>query len=381
MDYTYSAEQIGLSAAASAFMARHVPITVVRRMMDSPEGITSSLWRQLGADGFLGILIPESYGGGGGKLVDFAAFSEVAGAALLPGPWIETAVVATALDELGHTDSAKEWLPRLASGESAASLALGDAFIWSLNSTLSASPKRHGYELKGPTGLIPFGGFADVFLAAAIMDGEPALFLVRNGGDVAFENTASVDGRERLSTADLDMEVDRKCCIARGSQALEMTVRMHDVATGLRCAEILGAAREVLGRGVRYANNRVQFGQPIGSYGAIQQMLADEAMSVENIAAATYWALWHLQEHKPQPMAVSVAKSYASEAYVSCCRAVCQVHGAMGFTWESDVHLFIKHAIRCACTYGSADQHRERLASLLLGGKPEVGLQPFQSTD
>jgi alkylation response protein AidB-like acyl-CoA dehydrogenase len=136
-------------------------------------------------------------------------------------------------------------------------------------------------------------------------------------------------------------------------------------ATVVNAAESVGVAQRAMEMAVSYAKERKQFDRPIGSYQAVSHMCAQMLLEVEGARSAVYWAAWAL-DHEPEtaPLAVAVAKAYAGDAGRRVPRAALQVHGGIGFTWEHDLHLFLKRAEANAHTYGEGPEHRDRVASL-----------------
>ncbi|MBI3827784.1 MAG: acyl-CoA dehydrogenase, partial [Candidatus Rokubacteria bacterium] len=156
--------------------------------------------------------------------------------------------------------------------------------------------------------------------------------------------------------------------LARGSEAQAALDHMYDVATTALVAEMLGGMQRVLEMTVEYAKTRKQFGKPIGQFQAVQHLCADMVLLVETTRSAAYYAAYALQEKLPEAReAVSIAKSYASEAYREVGNRGIQVHGGMGFTWENDLHLYYRRAKASEILFGDATEHRERIARLVLG--------------
>jgi alkylation response protein AidB-like acyl-CoA dehydrogenase len=142
--------------------------------------------------------------------------------------------------------------------------------------------------------------------------------------------------------------------------------RVIDRATVALCAEMCGGAQRVLAMTTEYAKVRMAFCRPIGAYQAVKHRAADMLVDVENAKSLTYYAAWAVDENVPEaPLAVAMAKAYASEAYRRVAGAAIQLHGGIGFTWEHDLHLYFKRAKASEFTFGDATYHRERVAQLI----------------
>jgi alkylation response protein AidB-like acyl-CoA dehydrogenase len=142
--------------------------------------------------------------------------------------------------------------------------------------------------------------------------------------------------------------------------------RHRDVGAVAYAAELLGCAQRMLDASVAYAQERVQFGRPIGSFQAVKHRCADMLVDVEGMRSAVWWAAWCLSvEHADASVAASTAKAWCSEAGIRVCQSALQVHGGIGFTWDCDVHLHLKRAQLDSVAFGSAAHHLDRLSTLL----------------
>jgi alkylation response protein AidB-like acyl-CoA dehydrogenase len=152
----------------------------------------------------------------------------------------------------------------------------------------------------------------------------------------------------------------------------EAAARVLDRAITALSAEMLGASTRVLEMSVEYAKDRVQFGKPIGSFQAVKHRLADALVDVEAMRSNVYYAAWSLASDDPDgSLAASAAKAWCSAASRRVMASGLQVHGGIGFTWEHDLHLYVKRSQLDESSFGDAAFHRERVATLLSGRKPE----------
>ena len=205
---------------------------------------------------------------------------------------------------------------------------------------------------------------ADVIVVAAREGGELALFLV-DGKTVEKTAMPAIDLTRRLYKLSFKNAKGER--IAKGEAALKALDHALDVATVATCADLTGGMQRTMEMAVEYAKTRKQFGKPIGQYQAVQHQCADMFLWTESSRSATYFAAYALGEGVPEARsAVSVAKTYASDAGREVGNRGVQVQGGMGFTWENDVHLFYRRAKANEIAFGDATFHRERIARLVI---------------
>jgi len=277
--------------------------------------------------GWCGIAVPEVDGGVGLGWVEAAVLLEQVGATVAPAPILSQLV---ALDVLASS----EWAAGLLDGSTIATVAEG---------------------LDGP---VPYAPSADVVVAIE-QDRLVAIDLTghRPGGEPAMDLTRTIGW---LRSAVL---VDAPRRDLGGRDEVE---RFRDVASVAYSAEMLGIAQQVLDLSVAYAGERQQFGRAIGSFQAVKHRCADMLVDVEGMRSAVYWAAWCVSARDPDAsVAASTAKVWCSDAVGRVTASALQVHGGIGFTWEHDLHLYLKRAHLDALSFGDASAHRTRLAALL----------------
>jgi alkylation response protein AidB-like acyl-CoA dehydrogenase len=272
----------------------------------------SGLWSRLGELGVLGVLAPEAHGGFGGAVLDLVLLLEETGRAALPEPVVEHAAVAMPLLD----------------GSRAAAAATGEI-------TVTAAPP-HGPTLYADT--------ADLVL----IDGE-----FFDPGTLSMQGHESVDGSRRL------FAIDKAASGAAGGG-------FDRAALGV-AAQLVGLADHMLTMTVEYAKERRQFGVPIGSFQAVKHHLADVALALEFARPLVYRAAWSIaNNHGNRSAHVSMAKARASEAALRAGRVALQVHGAIGYTTEYDLHLWMKRAWALAASWGDAAWHDDRVGRAIL---------------
>jgi alkylation response protein AidB-like acyl-CoA dehydrogenase len=368
MDFSFSSDQQLLKNSARAFLDEHCRSAFVRRMMEDPIGHDDGLWKELGQLGWLGLPLPDEYGGAGLGLVETAIVLEEMGRAAYPGPYLATVVLAgSALAAAGDASQKERWLSAIAAGQARATLALQEEPLdWGSDAVATrAEPTASGYTITGVKRFVPWAHVADVLVIPARSPEGVSLFLVEaNAPGLRLLPLTGIDlatrwSEVRLAGTPAALLGER----GRAISTLDAVLRRAAVAAA---AEMLGTARKCLEMSVEYAKVREQFGQPIGSFQAIRHKCAEMLLEVENSHAATYYAAW-AQDAGAQDaaLAASVAKAYVGDAARRVCGEAIQVHGGIGFTWEYDLHLYFKRAKSLEALYGDADWHREQIVRLI----------------
>ncbi len=376
MNFGFNDEQELLRSTARKFFENECGSDTVRRLMETPEGISPDLWTKLAEQGWLGLVYPEAYDGMGLGLVDLVVLMEEMGRAVVPGPYFSAVLLGgLAIAEAGSEAQKKEWLPKIAAGDRRVALAwmepsaqLGPAGV-----TLTAVEKGGKYTLSGTKLFVHDAHTADALVVAARTrpgagaDGV-SLFLVPKGTK-GLEVTLlpTMDQTRKLCEVALsDVTIGPDALLGAAGAGWAPLARVLDRATVALCAEMCGGAQKVLDMTVEYAKIRQAFGRPIGSYQGVKHRAADMLVDVENSKSITYYAAWALDEGVAEaPLAVSMAKAYVSDAYRRVAAAGIQLHGGIGFTWEHDLHLYFKRAKGSEFTFGDATHHRERVAQLV----------------
>jgi alkylation response protein AidB-like acyl-CoA dehydrogenase len=368
MDFSFSPDQQLLKSSARAFLDEHCRSAFVRRMMDDPVGHDDGLWKELAQLGWLGLPLPDEYGGAGLGLVETAIVLEEMGRAAYPGPYLATVVLAgSALAAAGDAAQKERWLTAIGSGQTRATLALQEEPLdWGGDGvTARAEPAARGYAVTGVKRFVPWAHVADVLLVPARTREGVSLFLVEaNAPGLQISPLTGIDLAMRWS--EVRLAGTPAALVGQAGQAtLTLDAVLRRAAVGA-AAEMLGAARKCLDMSVEYAKVREQFGQPIGSFQAIRHKCAEMLLEVENSQAATYYAAWAQDAGAEDAgLAASVAKAYVGDAARRVCGEAIQVHGGIGFTWEYDLHLYFKRAKSLEALYGDADWHREQIVRLI----------------
>ncbi len=376
MNFGFNDEQELLRSTARKFFENECGSDTVRRLMETPEGISPDLWTKIAEQGWLGLVFPEAYDGMGLGLVDLVVLMEEMGRAVVPGPYFSTVLLGgLAVLEAGSEAQKKEWLPKIAAGDKRVALAwmepsaqLGPAGV-----TLTATEKGGRYTLSGTKLFVHDAHTADALVVAARTrpgagaEGVSLFLLPRDTSGLRVTLLPTMDQTRKLCEVTCaDATVGADALLGAAGAGWAPLGRVLDRATVALCAEMCGGAQKVLDMTVEYAKIRQAFGRPIGSYQGVKHRAADMLVDVENGKSITYYAAWALDEGAAEaPLAVSMAKAYVSDAFRRVAAAGIQLHGGIGFTWEHDLHLYFKRAKGSEFTFGDATHHRERVAQLV----------------
>jgi alkylation response protein AidB-like acyl-CoA dehydrogenase len=371
VDFDLSPEQTALGDAAGVLLDRYASPQQVRAWVGSgldpspPDGFDTSLWGAMAEQGWLAIERPESEGGLGLGMVEVAVLCEQFGRHLAPAPFVGTllalAALADAAEDVALPDDVKElargWSERLAAGAAVGCVA------WSPGpATVTDATGDNRCLLSARPETVMYASVSDVAVVAA---GDGVYAVELPAGDRPLPEPA-MDRTRLLSW----LRLDRMPAWKLGGPAA--ADRLLDRAATSLSAELLGAATRALEMSVEYAKDRVQFGKPIGSFQAVKHRLADALVDVEGMRSNVYYAAWNLAAGEPDAsLAASAAKAWCSEASRRVMATGLQVHGGVGFTWEHDFHLLVKRSQLDGSSFGDAAFHRERVAALLSGRKPE----------
>jgi alkylation response protein AidB-like acyl-CoA dehydrogenase len=298
--------------------------------------------------GWTAVEVPEERGGLGLGAVEVAVLVEEIGRHVAPAPFLSTLLVLGALSRAGRD----EWAQRLANGD-----AIG-AVAWTRPGR--GGVQAEGDRLTGHGDPVPFAPSADVAVVTAGTDDGPALYLVELGEGEQPRREPAMDLTRELAWLRFDDTLAERL---GGPEDVEALL---DRGAAFTSIEMLGGASRAMDMAVEYAKDRVQFGRPIGSFQAVKHRCADMLVDVEGMRSSAYWAAWCIGAgHEDASIAASTAKIWCSDASKRVMASSLQVHGGIGFTWEHDLHLFLKRAQLDQVSFGDAAYHRQRLADLL----------------
>lgn len=366
MNFELSQDQEMLRDSVRRFLSERAPIdTYVRARLASSVGESDDVWQGLAELGLHGLLVSEAHGGGGLGMVEMGVVCEELGRGLYPGSFVPTAIGAASL--LQEADGQAALLTGLSAGEIRAAVALYEpdcGYDWRHCATRAAHDGGT-WRLHGTKRPVPGGTDPDVVLVVARDDRGLGLFCVEGREGMRFEALAGVDPTSPL------VEIDLRAAPAvrvGPDDAEGLVARTLDrLAVGM-VADGLGAAARAFELSAAYAHERQQFGKTIGSFQAVQHLLVDMLQDIELARAATYYALWALDEADPSEAhrAATMAQAFASRAFPEIGANAIQLFGGIGYTWEHDVHLFYKRLLTVQHLYGDEGEQLDELARLVV---------------
>jgi alkylation response protein AidB-like acyl-CoA dehydrogenase len=370
MYFDLNDEQQAIKSTAREFLAARYKSERIRELAESEHGFEQSDWEEMAGLGWPGLALPEEWGGQGLGIVELAVLFEELGYALAPSPLLSTTVAGLALAANGTDGQRERWLRPLATGEVRGTLALFDAGTRATigEFEMEARADGDGVVLDGEKVLVMHAASAD-FLLVATSDGRRHL-VEREAEGVTVTPERSIDLTRRLYSVRFEgVRVGPEATL-NGTQEDYLPVLWR--ACVALAAESTGIAQRTMEMAVEYAKDRKQFGRPIGSYQAVSHRCAQMLLETENSRSAVYGAAWAADaEPESLPLAASMAKAYASDAGWRVPDASIQVHGGIGFTWEHDLHFFLKRGKANAAMFGDSKWHRERVADAVLAAAAE----------
>jgi len=372
MDLGLSEEQEMLKTSARDFLAKECPKKLVKELDESEEGYSPELWRKMAGLGWMGLALPDQYGGSGGSYLDLVILLEEMGYNVLPGPFFSTVVMGSLpILVAGSKEQQEKYLPGIASGETIFTLALTEpnASYQASAVTTRAVAQSSDYIINGTKLFVPDAHISDYFLCVArTSDSATAedgitIFIVDTKSPGVSCTLLKTLARDKQCEVILDnVRVPAKNILGEPDKGWPVVQDVLEKATVAKCAEMVGGAQAALDMAVNYAKERVQFGRPIGSFQAIQHYCANMATDVEGSRFITYEAAWMLSEGLPARLLVSMAKAWVGEAYGRVTVLGQQIHGGIGFTMDHDMHLYYRRAKTGEMLFGDGNYHREIVA-------------------
>ncbi len=363
MNFDFSDAQKALKQQTRSFLRSACDTTVPRRVLENAdEPYARELWQQICANESPGIAIPEEYGGIGFGHLELCVVAEELGRAIAPVPFSSSVYLATEAVLLGGSEDQKQTLlPKLAAGEAIGTFAVsegpGQASEANLQTTLANG------RLSGTKVPVPDGDVADFCVVAARDGSGTSLALVDLGGDGVSRDAVDTLDPSR-SNARITFDDAQAELLGEAGHGWPLKNRVFDRAAVLFAMEQLGGADACLEMAIGYAKSRYAFGRPIGSFQAIKHKLADMYIRNELARANCYYGAWALSTDAPElPVAAAAARVAAIQAFHFASKENIQTHGGIGFTWESDCHLYYRRAKLLALTIGSERVWKDRLIS------------------
>jgi alkylation response protein AidB-like acyl-CoA dehydrogenase len=344
--FAFTDDQLLFRDTVRDLLDKECPPEQVRVAWTNDDGRLADVWSALAEMGVLGVPVPEALGGLGLTELDLVLLLEETGRVGLPDPIVESVAVATPLlAEAAPAAFAEQWLPGVVAGESTVTTTFGGALVPNADTAALVLAERDGRLVAVP--------------AAALRH----------------ERQVSVDGSRRLF--EVTWDDGQAVVLADGDDARVAVSRAVDRGALATAAQLVGLGRQMLDLTVGYVKERRQFGVPIGSFQAVKHHLADALLRLEFAVPVVHAAAYALADDDPDAsVKVSHAKVAANDAARLVGRQALQCHGAIGYTVEYDLHLWLKRAWALSESYGSSAHHRRRVADRVLGPIPSEGTVP-----
>jgi alkylation response protein AidB-like acyl-CoA dehydrogenase len=372
MDLTLTDDQRLIQSTARDLL-RSWADTAGARAVRGGDGYSTLLWKEMVELGWLGLAVPQIYGGVGEGFLEACLLIEEMGGAGVPSPFLTTVACAgMPIARFGTEAQRAKWLGGIAGGRAVAYLRAAPRGGWGSTGSevLASEADDGGFTLDGTAMFAAWAAAADGFLVAASTEAGLTVFLLDAATPGISAEPLEVVGPQPRYRVRLDqVGVSAGAVLGSVGGGREVVEAADAFGAAASCAEMVGGAQRVLELTVEYAGQRQQFGRPIGSFQAVQHHCADMAIDVLGSRLIAYEAIWRLSAGVDPPaevaLTVSAAKAWVSDAYQRVCALGQQVHGAIGFTEEHDLHLFNAHAMGAALSFGDSDFHTDRVASAI----------------
>jgi len=371
MDLRFTETQEILKQMARDFLATECPKTLVRKLEQSEEGYSPEVWKKMAELGWMGLIIPEEYGGMGYTFQDLVVLFEEIGRNILPGPLIATITSTFAILEAGTEEQKKELLPKIAQGELILTTALleGDGVFDASGVAVKATPKGDDFVIDGTKLFVEMAHVANYIICVTrTKDGTApekgiTIFIVDSKTPGISCEVIPTTAADKLCEVRFNnVTVPKKNILGKideGWPIVEMMLRKGAI---IKCAESLGAIETCVEMTVAYSKERVQYDRPIGAFQALQHKIADMWTAMETSRYLVYEAAWMESEGLPCAKEASMAKAYINEIYKDLSKWAVRLHGAIATSDDHDIPLYYRRSKAADIAFGNTDFHREIVA-------------------
>jgi alkylation response protein AidB-like acyl-CoA dehydrogenase len=350
VDFELTEEQAALREVSRSMLAVNCPPQLVRSLASAGKDVDDKLWQRGAELGWIGLAVPEEHDGAGQGVVELCLVAEEIGRAAAPGTFADSALIALALARQGKP----ELVPALAGGALRAS--------WAHHGSVAGAYDAGELVLSGRATAVQAAATADWLLVTAASGTGRRLVLVERAR-AAVEPRRTLDETRRWYDVVLDGLRIRAADVVSADEAEIQW--LTDAAAVLTAADSLGVGERLLEMTVGYVKVREQFGRPLGSFQSVKHKVADMLTTLKGARAATYYAAMALDAGVAEATAAaSAAKAFTGEGVAALAGEALQAHGGIGFTWEHDLHLYLRRAKVNEVLYGAAAEHYERLVAL-----------------
>jgi alkylation response protein AidB-like acyl-CoA dehydrogenase len=364
MNFDFSEDQKFIQKTARDYLDEHAGLAVCRAVLESERAYDANLWKGVAEMGWLGAVVPESYGGAGMGHLELVLIAEEIGRCLAPIPFSSSVYLGTeALLRFGSEEQRKKYLPRLCSGDLIATFAVAEG----LGDTLPASveTRLEKGKLRGTKLPVPDGAPAGLAIVLAREGSGQSLALVELGAPGVTQTAIrSFDPSRSLAKLEFqDAPAERLGEAGRGG---ELAATLLDRAAAILAFEQIGGAQRAFEMTREFTLNRWAFGRPVASFQVLKHRMADLYAAIELARSNAFYAAWALSHDAPElGVAAAAARVAASDAFQLAGEEMIQMHGGVGFTWEYDCHLFYRRARWTGSVLGAPSEWREKLIQRL----------------
>ena len=371
MDLRFSETQEILKKMARDFLTTECPKTLVRKLEQSEEGYSPELWKKMAELGWMGLIIPEEYGGMGYTFQDLAVLLEEIGRNILPGPLVATVTSTFPILEAGTEGQKKELLPKIVQGELILTTALleGDGVFDASGITVRATPKGDNFVIDGTKLFVEMAHVANHIICVtrtkqgtAREKGITVFIVDSKSPGISCEVMPTIAADKLCEVRFKDVAVPKKNILGQldeGWPVVEMMLRKGAIA---KCAESLGAIETCVEMTVAYSKERVQYDRPIGAFQALQHKMADMWTGMQTSRYLIYEAAWMESEGRPCAKEASMAKAYVNEVYKDVAKWAVRLHGAIATSADHDIPFYYRRSKSADIAFGNTDFHREIVA-------------------
>jgi alkylation response protein AidB-like acyl-CoA dehydrogenase len=372
MNLAFSEEQEMLKKMARDFLTDKFPKTVVKELEGGELGYSPELWKEMAGLGWMGLVLPEKYGGSGMGFLDLAVLLEEMGRACLPGPFFSTVILGgLTIADVGSEEQKQKYLPKIASGEMFFTLALTEPSAQYDADAIEtkATADKDGYVINGTKLFVPDAHIANYMIVAARTDEKAkaekgiSLFIVDGKSPGISSSVLKTIANDKLCEVVFKgVKVPKENLLGKLNEGWGEVEKLIQRAAVAKCCEMVGCIQQALDMTVSYAKERKQYDRPIGSFQVIQHYCADMATDVDGTRLATYQAAWMLSEGLPCAKEIAIAKAWAGEACQRVMAIAHQIHGAIGVTIDHDLQYYTRRAKAAEVSFGDASFYREVVA-------------------
>jgi alkylation response protein AidB-like acyl-CoA dehydrogenase len=383
MDVLLSEEELMIKNGAREFFAQECPPGLARAMEADPLGYSPDLWQKMAALGWLGLALPEAYGGQGLPLSYLGILFEEAGRAIAPVPLHSTTMPALAIAAAGSEQQRREILPRVVQGDLILTWAVTESDPRFVPESIHAEAvaEGDGYVLSGTKRFVENFDAAGLCLvlcrtapASAANEGL-SLFLVDTRSPGISTTPLVTIARDKQSIVTFErVRLPATSLVGELNDGWPVARRMIEQGTALLCAQMLGASRMSAEMAIEYAKGRTAFGRPIGSFQAIAHACADMIIWIDGGGLLTYEALWRMDRGLPADIEVAQAKAFCNDKCMAAGRMANQIHGGIAFMREFNLNLWFRRVAAMTMKLGTSFEHRAHVAAALMDKPGRVRL-------